>query len=113
MPLTPPGYANVRTPAELVAAVGDLSSDAATTIRLAPGIYTLTAQLEIFRPLTLEAEIPGSVVLDARADTTSVRRVIYIDEGTASGSVDLIGLNITGGRAYTASACFSRTGSRA
>ena len=44
----------------------------------------------IDRPVAIEAEVAGSVVLD----TKGARRVIYV---AAAGRADLIGLNITGG----------------
>ena len=47
--------------------------------------------LYINRAITIEAEVPGSVVLDAKEG----RRVFYIE---ASGTAELIGLNITGGK---------------
>ena len=49
------------------------------------------AAICIDRALTIEAEVPGAVVLNA----TGARRVFYIQSGTA----ELIGLNITGGYA--------------
>ena len=45
----------------------------------------------IDRPVTIEAEVAGSVVLDAKG----ARRVIYV---SAAGTAQLVGLNITGGR---------------
>ena len=47
----------------------------------------------IDRPVTIEAEVAGSVVLDAKG----ARRVIYV---AAAGWAELVGLNITGGYAY-------------
>ena len=44
----------------------------------------------IDRPVTIEAEVAGSVVLDAKG----ARRVIYV---AAAGRAELLGLNITGG----------------
>ena len=44
----------------------------------------------IDRPVTIEAEVAGSVVLDAKG----ARRVIYV---AAAGRAELVGLNITGG----------------
>ena len=46
----------------------------------------------IDRNVTIEAEVAGSVVLDA----TRARRVIYV---STAGRAELIGLNITGGAA--------------
>ena len=44
----------------------------------------------IDRTVTIEAEVAGSVVLDAKG----ARRVIYV---AAAGTAELVGLNITGG----------------
>ena len=46
----------------------------------------------IDRNVTIEAEVAGSVVLDAKGS----RRVIYV---STAGRAELIGLNITGGAA--------------
>ena len=58
-------------------------------VLLNPGTYPLTSQLEISRDLIVEAAQPGTVVLDGQDST----RVLYISSGT----VELIGLHITGG----------------
>jgi len=50
----------------------------------------------IDRALTIEAQVPGSVVLDAKGG----RRVFYIQSG---GTAELIGLDITGG--YAGNVC--------
>ena len=54
------------------------------------GLPQLSA-LCIDRPVTIEAEVAGSVVFDAKR----ARRVIYV---SAAGTAQLVGLNITGGR---------------
>ena len=46
----------------------------------------------IDRTVTIEAEVPGSVVLDAKG----ARRVVYV---SPAGRAELIGLNIMGGAA--------------
>ena len=46
----------------------------------------------IDRPVTISAEVAGSVVLDAKG----ARRVIYVSD---TGRAELVGLNITGGNA--------------
>ena len=46
----------------------------------------------IDRDVTIEAEVSGSVVLNAKG----ARRVIYV---SAAGRAELVGLNITGGQA--------------
>ena len=58
-------------------------------IYIGAGDYFLTSQLSISRDLILEAAQPGTVVLDGQGST----RVLTISSGT----VNLIGLNITGG----------------
>ena len=55
-----------------------------------------SAALCIDRDVTIEAEVAGSVVLDAKG----ARRVIYVP---TTGRAELIGLNITGGSAYNVS----------
>jgi hypothetical protein len=63
---------------------------------LAAGTYELTSDMCtgsaicIGRALTIEAQVPGSVVLDAKGG----RRVFEIQ---SSGTAELVGLNITGG----------------
>ena len=86
---------SVSSVAELTAAVGDSAVD---KILVAAGTYDLTSDMCsssaicIDRALTIEAQVPGSVVLDAKGG----RRVFEIQSG---GTAELIGLNITGGSA--------------
>ena len=86
---------SVSTVAELTTAVGDSAVD---KIFVAAGTYDLTSNMCsgsavcIDRALTIEAQVPGSVVLDAKGG----RRVFEIKP---SGTAELIGLNITGGSA--------------
>ena len=86
---------SVSTVAELTTAVGDSAVD---KIFVAAGTYDLTSDMCsgsavcIDRALTIEAQVPGSVVLDAKGG----RRVFNIQ---SSGTAELIGLNITGGYA--------------
>ena len=92
---------SVSTVAELTAAVGDSAVD---KILVAAGTYDFTSDMCsgsavcIDRALTIEAQVPGSVVLDAKGG----RRVLYIQSG---GTAELIGLNITGGSTYAECAC--------
>ena len=85
----------VSTVAELTAAVGDSAVD---KLLVAAGTYDFTSDMCsgsavcINRALTIEAQMPGSVVLDAK----SGRRVFEIQ---SNGAAELIGLNITGGYA--------------
>ena len=89
---------SASTVGELTAAVGNSAVD---KILLAAGTYELTSDMCtgsavcINRTLTIEAEQPGAVVLDAMGR----RRVFEIQFGV---TVELIGLNITGGRATNA-----------
>ena len=84
---------SVSSVGELNAAVGN---SAISKILLAAGTYELSSDMCadsaicIDRALTIEAEVPGSVVLDAKGG----RRVFKIESG---GTAELIGLNITGG----------------
>ena len=91
---------SASTVGEFIAAV---SNSAVDKILLAVGTYELTsnmcpssvvsgAAVCISRNLTIEAEQPGAVVLDAMGR----RRVFKIQHGV---TVELIGLNITGGYA--------------
>tara|TARA_B110001469_G_scaffold120490_1_gene129043 strand:- start:265 stop:702 length:438 start_codon:yes stop_codon:yes gene_type:complete len=86
---------SVSTVAELTAAVGNSAVD---KILVAAGTYSLTTDMCtdsaicIDRAVTIEAQVPGSVVLDANGG----RRVFEI---TSGGTAGLIGLNITGGYA--------------
>ena len=92
----------VSSVAELTTAVGDSAVD---KILVAAGTYDFTSDMCassaicIDRALTIEAQVPESVVLDAKGG----RRVFNIQ---SSGTAELIGLNITGGRAsYVQSVC--------
>ena len=77
----------------LTAALGDDSID---RVLLPPGTYEFTGDMCsqsaicINRAVTIEAEVPGGVVLDAKGG----RRVFFIQHG---GTAELVGLNITGG----------------
>ena len=95
---------SVSSVAELTAAVGNSAVD---KILVAAGTYDLTSDMCsssaicIDRALTIEAQVPGSVVLDANGG----RRVFEI---TSGGTAGLIGLNITGGYADVSSDIFER-----
>ena len=92
---------SASTVGELTAAVGNSAVD---KILLAAGTYELTSDMcNLYgsgsavcigrdRTLTIEAEVHGAVVLDAMG----ARRVFDIQSG---GTVELIGLDITGGYA--------------
>ena len=101
MPLMPSHRRALQTAVSTtVSTVDSLTSALANTdighIVLAPGTYYLGAELSVTRSVVIEAAVAGSVVLDARASSSSRRRVLFIDPGS-SGVVQLIGLNITGG----------------
>jgi len=87
--------ASASTVGEFTAAIADSSIN---KILLVAGTYELTSDMCtgsavcIDRALTIEAQVPGGVVLDAKGG----RRVFEIQSG---GTAELIGLNITGGRA--------------
>jgi hypothetical protein len=83
----------VSTSAGLTSA---LANTAVGRIVLAPGTYFLNAELTVTRSVVIEAEVAGSVVLDAQASSSSRRRVLYINPGSLD-VVQLIGLNITRG----------------
>ena len=83
----------VSTSAGLTSA---LANTAVGRIVLAPGTYFLNAELTVTRSVVIEAEVAGSVVLDAQASSSSRRRVLYINPGSL-GVVQLIGLNTTRG----------------
>ena len=93
---------SVSTVAELTAAVGDSAVD---KILVAAGTYDFTSDMCsgsavcINRALTIEAQVPGSVVLDAK----SGRRVFEIQSGARA---ELIGLDITGGSGSVCRVCF-------
>ena len=74
-----------------------LANTAVAHIVLNPGTYNLISELSITRSVVLEAAVAGLVVLDAQASSSSGRYVLYINPGWM-GVVQLIGLNITGGR---------------
>ena len=89
---------SASTVGEFTAAIADSSIN---KILLAAGTYELTSgtcnqysAVCIDRALTIEAEVPGAVVLNAMG----ARRVFEIKSG---GTVELIGLSITGGSAYS------------
>merc|ERR1740124_961402 len=76
-----------------------LSDSEVSSIVLVAGTYEFAddmcpdqgdSALCIDRTVTIEAEVPGSVVLDAKR----ARRVVYV---SPAGRAELIGLNITGG----------------
>ena len=83
----------VSTSAELTSALANI---AVSRIVLASGTYNLTSELSITRSVILEAAAGVTVTLNARASSSSQRRVLYISPGS-SGVVQLIGLRITGG----------------
>jgi hypothetical protein len=87
---------SASTVGEFTAAIADSSVNkillAAGTYELTSNVCSLSSAVCIDRALTIEAEVPGAVVLDAKGG----RRVFEIQSG---GTVELIGLNITGGYA--------------
>ena len=95
-----PGSRYAFSPSDLIVA---LSDSTVSRIVLMAGTYEFADEmctgyheggsaLCIDRNVTIEAEVAGSVVLDAKG----ARRVIYV---STAGRAELIGLNITGGAA--------------
>jgi len=91
-----PGSQYAYSSSDLIAALGD---GAVSRIVLKAGTYEFDddmcsneggSALCINRDVTIEAEVAGSVVLNAKG----ARRVIYV---AAAGRAELVGLNITGG----------------
>ena len=80
----PPGYVDTML------ALNDSLSASIPRIVLAPGDYLLSQTLTISRNVTIEAEAPGTAVLDGGG----AMRVFDVITG---GSLGLVGLNITGG----------------
>ena len=80
----------VSTVSELTTALNDATID---HIRLDPGSYTLSAELEITRSVKIEAEDAVSVGLDACASSL----VLNINPTDATMTIELIGINITRG----------------
>jgi len=85
--------------------IGALANTAVSHVVLAPGTYSLSAELSVIRSVILEAAVAGTVVLHAQANFSSQRRVLLINPGS-SGVVHLIRLSITGG--YIDSVCALR-----
>ena len=97
-PPPPPTAQYVGSVSELVTAIRNDSVDL-VVVRTGTYIYNTSSMAEmctgtaicINRNLTIKAEMPGAVVLNAMDET----RVFKIQSG---GTAELIGLNITGGR---------------
>ena len=96
-PPSPP-FPPVAMGATLVGTVAGLTSALANTavghMVLAPGTYFLNGELSITRSIVIEAMVAASVVLNGR----NAFRMLNVNPGS-SGVVQIIGLNITGGRA--------------
>jgi hypothetical protein len=85
-----PTETSVSNPEELKEALADPSIDA---IVLLDGVYNLTSTLDIDRSVSIRADAAGKAVLNGQGQV----RVLYIH---TSGTVDLNGLQITGGNAH-------------
>jgi hypothetical protein len=89
--------------ATLVGTVTGLTSALANTavghIVIAPGTYFLSGELSVTRSVVIEAMVAASVVLNGG----NAFRVLNVNPGS-SGVVQLIGLNITGGKSPGVSA---------
>ena len=75
--------------------VNALGNAAVGHIIVAAGRYALAAELRVDRSVVIEAAVASSVVLDAGKAS---HRVLNIAPGSSSDVVELIGLNVTGGR---------------
>ena len=95
--LRTPTETSVSSTVELEAALTDPSIDA---IVMQDGVYNLTATLEIKRSVSIRAASKGKAVLDGCGSV----RVLSID---TSGTVNLAGLQITGGYTYDSVRCGS------
>ena len=88
---------SASTVSAFTAAVADITVN---KILLAAGTYNFSKDMCtesavcISRALTIEAEVPGAVVLNAVLNAMGGRRVFMIESG---GTAELIGLNVTGG----------------
>jgi hypothetical protein len=90
----PSTTATVRTVNELIERLGDNHVD---RIVVADGHYALdTNALNVSRSVSIEADTPGNVVIDAGAETSGIRGAVVIDPSTMSDTVTLVGLNLTG-----------------
>ena len=76
-----------------------LANTAVGHVVLAPGTYFLSGTLSVTRSVVIEAAVAGLVVLDGG----NAFRVLNVNPGS-SGVVQIIGLNITGGRTEYVSA---------
>ena len=93
-PARPPPPSPPALPPVTVSTVGQLRAalqqGVAAIIELSPGVYPVTSTLSISRDVTITSAEPGQpVILEGQGDV----RVLYITGGT----VQLIGLDITGG----------------
>ena len=77
--------------------ISKLADPSVSRIVVASGHYALTAELSVTRAVTIEADVPGGVVLDAQASSSAQRRVLNVNPASAFDTVELIGLSVTGG----------------
>ena len=84
------------TVSSALALISALADTSVSHIVVSSGHYALSSELNITRAVTIEADVLGSVVLDAQAGSSS-RRVLNINPSSASDVVELVGLNLTGG----------------
>ena len=90
------------TVSSTTALVAAIYNNAVSKIVVQAGTYEFSSSmcsesaLCISRAVTIEAAVPGSVVLDAKGTLSNKRRVFWIH---SSGVATLVGLNITGGNA--------------
>ena len=91
------------TVSSTTALVAAIYNNAVSKIVVQAGTYEFSSSMScggsalcINRAVTIEAAVPGSVVLDAKGTLSNKRRVFWIH---SSGVATLVGLNITGGNA--------------
>ena len=95
--LVPHGRGLQVTVSDVADLVTKLADPSVSRIVVASGHYALTAELSVTRAVTIEVAVPGSVVLDAQASSSTKRRVLNVNPASASDVVELTGFNVTGG----------------
>ena len=80
------------------ALIGALANASISRILISPGHYELSASLHVDRSVIVEAlGLPGSVVLDAGANSSNTRRVLSIYPTDPQEMISLSGLHVIGG----------------
>ena len=92
---TPSNRRALQTVGDVTSLTSAIANASMSRIIVAPGHYVLSAELNITRSVIIEAEVTGTVVLDAGEKDES-RRVMSVEMGSTD-TVQLIGFNVTGG----------------